>query len=352
MDFRSLKAVGLAAAGSLLMAAGAQAAPTADATVTIDGQGALYKEVKRPVNVTFNANITPGPGEVTLDPLMETKYSLPKDLAFVPDPKMPVCTQVNAGNSNFSGQTAKSLCPNSIVGDGVANILLAQQTSALITDPEITIFNGGRNSSGGGILGIHAYSASTNAGIFMTGAIRNGVLDVLIPRLTADSSTSTFTLSIPGSQGQDKGYAEATCSTGTYDTSAVFTLGKRDAAGNVSGQSVLNTTPTSQTCVGNKGRAQFKRLGVKGPKKVRNGRKAKFKVTITNRGTATARNVRVKAFGQGKGFKKARNVAAGRRTSVWVKTKVKGRKGSRAVVKFKATANGAKAVGKTRVRIK
>ena len=132
----------------------------------------------------------------------------------------------------------------------------------------------------------------------------------------------------------------------------MFTLGKRDAAGNVSGQSVLNTTPTSQTCVGNKGRAQFKRLGVKGPKKVRNGRKAKFKVTITNRGTATARNVRVKAFGQGKGFKKARNVAAGRRTSVWVKTKVKGRKDSRAIVKFKATDNGAKAIGKTRVRIK
>ena len=348
MKHRNLKAIGLALVGSLVMAAGASAAPTAATSVGIAGQGSLYKEVKKPVNLSLNADITPGAGDTTLLPLMEASFNLPTDLSFNPDPNMPVCTEVNAGNSNFSGATAISLCPNSIVGDGTANIMLAGQVAALITDPELTIFNGGVDSSGGGILAIHAYSASTNAGIFMTGAIQNGTLDVLIPRLTADSATSTFTLNIPGTQGQDKGYAEATCKTGTYTSSATLTLGNRSSGGVVSNETSLNTPAEDTTCTGLAGSAKLNKVVVSGPKKVKKGKKATYKVKITNNGTATAKGVRLKVSGKGVSAKSsARTVAAGKTKTV--KVKLKPKKTGKVKLTFKVTSKnaGGKSVKKT-----
>jgi len=339
MKHRNLKAIGLALVGSLVMAAGASAAPTAATSVGIAGQGSLYKEVKKPVNLSLNADITPGAGDTTLLPLMEASFNLPTDLSFNPDPNMPVCTEVNAGNSNFSGATAISLCPNSIVGDGTANIMLAGQVAALITDPELTIFNGGVDSSGGGVLAIHAYSASTNAGIFMSGAIQNGTLDVLIPRLTADSATSTFTLNIPGTQGQDKGYAEATCKTGTYTSSATLTLGNRSSGGVVSNETSLTTDPTTTDCVGLAGKAKLS-AKVKGPAKVKSGKKGTFKVTLKNTGTASAKSVKVKASGGGKGSASGGTIKPGTSKTVKVKVKVTGKKGKKVTVKFKTTASG------------
>lgn len=340
-------AAGVAAAVSL-SASVANAAPTANSAVPITGQGSLYKEVKKPVDISFTANITPGAGDTTLLPLMESKFTLPKDLAFVPDPKMPVCTEVNAGNSNFSGATAISLCPNSIVGDGTANIMLAGQVAALITDPELTIFNGGVDSSGGGVLAIHAYSASTNAGIFMSGAIQNGTLDVLIPRLTADSATSTFTLNIPGTQGQDKGYAEATCKTGTYTSSATLTLGNRSSGGVVSNETSLNTPAEDTTCTGLAGSAKLNKVVVSGPKKVKKGKKATYKVKITNNGTATAKGVRLKVSGKGVSFNTSAGTVAPAKTKT-VNVKLKAKKKGKVKLTFKVTTtnDGGKTVKKT-----
>ncbi len=348
MKHRNLKAIGLALVGSLVMAAGASAAPTAATSVGIAGQGSLYKEVKKPVNLSLNADITPGAGDTTLLPLMEASFNLPTDLSFNPDPNMPVCTEVNAGNSNFSGATAISLCPNSIVGDGTANIMLAGQVAALITDPELTIFNGGVDSSGGGVLAIHAYSASTNAGIFMSGAIQNGTLDVLIPRLTADSATSTFTLNIPGTQGQDKGYAEATCKTGTYTSSATLTLGNRSSGGVVSNETSLNTPAEDTTCTGLAGSAKLNKVVVSGPKKVKKGKKATYKVKITNNGTATAKGVRLKVSGKGVSFNTSAGTVAPAKTKT-VNVKLKAKKKGKVKLTFKVTTtnDGGKTVKKT-----
>lgn len=133
---------------------------------------------------------------------------------------------INDNNFNFPPEAAIQTCPNSVIGNGTATIILAGALNPPIlppiTDPKITIFNGGKNSNGGGVLLIHAYSASTNAAVHMTGSIINGNLNVAIPRLTADSATTTFTLNIPGDLGQTQPYAQASCSTGNYRTDATF----------------------------------------------------------------------------------------------------------------------------------
>ena len=343
-------AAGLVAAFALT-AGTATAAPTAASTVTITPQGKLYKDVKEPVNITFRAQITPGAGETTHDPLMNAKYTLTKDLAFVPRPSMPVCTQITDMNANFPPETAKAICPDSIVGDGTAELYFAQNVESLITDPVITIFNGGKTNSGEGILTIQAWSNTTNTGIFMTGQIKNGVLDVAIPRLPGDSAVPTFVLSIPGEIGLDKTYAEASCSTGSYSTTADFTLGKRSDANVVSDQSVIKTPLTKQTCKGLAGKPKFSKMKVKGPKAVKSGKKGTFKVTVTNKGTGSSKKGKVTASGGGKGKAKLPVIKPGKSKTVKVKVKVKGKKGKKTTLKFKATG-GASASGKLSVKVK
>ena len=124
MKHRNLKAIGLALVGSLVMAAGASAAPTAATSVGIAGQGSLYKEVKKPVNLSLNADITPGAGDTTLLPLMEASFNLPTDLSFNPDPNMPVCTEVNAGTVSYTHLRA-----HETVLDIVCRLLLEKTTN-------------------------------------------------------------------------------------------------------------------------------------------------------------------------------------------------------------------------------
>jgi len=343
-------AAGVAVA--LTMTAGAaNAATTATSTVTIDGQGSLYKQVKKPVNLTFTAKITPGAGATSLKPLMESKYHLPTDLAFVPSASMPPCTAVNEQNTSFPDTTARDLCKDSIIGDGTAKILLAGALAAPINDPVLTIFANGKASDGSGKLAIHAYSASTNQGIYMTGAIsKDGILDVAIPRLTADSATTDFTLNIPGQIGKDPTYAQASCSTGKYTSNADFTLGNRDAAGTVSNSETITTDPVTTDCNGLAGKAQFASLKIKAPKKVKNGKKGVFKVTVKNKGTATSKKGTVKASGAGKGKASLPAIKPGASKTIKVKAKVKGKKGKKVTVKFKASG-GASASGKAKVKV-
>ena len=336
-------------AGLLVLAGSASAANpnsvTANNTIT-PASGPLYKEVARPVNTVTSAVLTPGPGVTQVDGLMESKVTVTKELKFVPDPTMPDCTLSNA---NVPPDTAKSQCPDSIVGNGESLLYLAQQVLTPINDPVLTVFNGVPHN-GNPVLLIHGYSASTNAGIEFTSELSNGLMDVHIPRLTADSSSPTFSIRVPGEIGTDPDYAQATCKTGSYESSDTFTYGDRDASGTVSNTSELSTQPQTQACTGLDGKAKFAGLKIKAPKSAKSGRKATFQVTIKNTGTASAKNVKIAASGAGKGSLSVGTVKPETSKTVKVKAKVTGKKGRKVTVKFKATGT-ASATGKTKVKI-
>jgi CARDB len=338
-------AVGVAAALSLSTSMANAANPTADASVTIDPQGSLYKEVAKPVNISLTTNITPPAGGTTLLPLLVSDTLLPPQVEFVPDPNMPVCTAINAGNADFPPETARQQCPDSILGEGTSKLYLAQQVAAPITDPIQTIFNGG-----GGKIVIQAYSASTNHGIYLSGEIKNGHLTLAVPRLTADSAVYFSQLNIPGAIGQDKSFVQATCDTGSFTSSAAITLGKRDEAGTISNQLSLTSAPKTTSCTGLAGSAKFGNLKIKAPSKVKNGKKGSFKVTVTNKGTASSKKGTVKASGAGKGSASLPVIKPGAKKTVTVKAKVKGKKGKKVTVKFKASG-GASASGKAKVKV-
>lgn len=332
----------------------AQAAPSSTGDLDLVAQGATYKEAQRPVNLTLDVNIIPETGALTLKPLVNVLLKFPAGLDLVADPKKTkVCSTSEFGpeNANVPPDVVKGRCPNSILGDGTTDLFLAQSTSAPVHDAKLTIFNGGKDANGNTVTTIHGYSASLNQGIYMSGAIKNGTLSVDIPRLTADTSVSHFQLRIPGDIGQDPGYARAACPTGHWDATSTITLANRDEAGTESNREVLNPPAESnKPCTGLAGKAQLAGLKVKGPKKVKNGKKGAFKLTLKNTGTATAKNIKVKASGAGKGTKSAGSIAPGASKTVTVKAKVKGKKGKKVTVKFKASG-GASASGKAKVKI-
>ena len=74
------------------------------------------------------------------------------------------------------------------------------------------------------------------------------------------------------------------------------------------------------------------------------------KVTVKNTGTGVAKGVTVTATGGGKG--KGGNINPGASKTITVKTKVSGRKGGKATIKFTAKAGNVKATGKTKVSVK
>ena len=344
--------IGMTAMFSLSAAGVAGAAPSATSNTGVTPQGTIYKEVPKGVDLSLNVEVMPGPGETTLKPMINATTQLP-ELSFNPDPKMPVCTEITEANSNFPPATAISMCPNSVIGEGVSDLYLAQQVAALITDPVITVFNGGANNQGGGIMAIHAYSAFTNHGIFMSGELKNGELSVDIPRLTADSSVPSYTYDIPGVAGQTKDYVQATCKTGTWTTSAEITLGKRNEQGQVSDEEVLDTPEQNQACTGAAGKPKLKVTKVKAKGKVKANKKGTFKVTVKNSGTATAKKVKLTGKGAASGSSGVGNLAPGKTKTYTKKFKVKGKKGKKVTVKVQAKGSNSNAsTGKTKVKLK
>ena len=93
---------------SACVAGVASATPTATGSVNITPQDSLYKEVAKPVDATFVANITPAPGELKMNPLINSKYSGLGNLKFVPKSSMPVCTALNSTNFDFSEVEARA----------------------------------------------------------------------------------------------------------------------------------------------------------------------------------------------------------------------------------------------------
>ena len=95
------------------------------------------------------------------------------------------------------------------------------------------------------------------------------------------------------------------------------------------------TGPTDPT-----GSARLGKVSVKGPKRMRRGRKATYTVRIENSGTATATGVKVLASGRGVRFaRKAGTIAAGRVKAV--KLKLRPKKSGKVRLNFKVTSKNA-----------
>lgn len=358
---------------------GVGSATAADETITLSTSvvpngGKLYKEVRVPANMSLSVQVHTPASSGTINPLKRATMEFPTDLTYNPNNEVtPVCTdsQLNEQSNLAAGVAAiVAACPKSVIGTGTANIYLAKlnQPFAFITDPQLVIFNAGRDDDGNAQMKIYAYSGRTHYGILMHGSLTpKGIQDVFIPVLSADSATSEFTLSIPGPgievetgsgatqtvKGLDPNYARARCSTGTWTTRGTFTLGERSFPGgtDTSPSTIVEATPYTTACKGLAGHPRLAGAKAVGPKRLRRGARKVFKVKVRNKGTATAKVVKIKASGSGRGQKKAFKIQPGGTRWTRVPVRITGRKGSAARIVFRLVTKGSatKAVARGRI---
>lgn len=356
-------------AAFMLFGAAAQAADeTAISNLSMEPvSGKLFREVPRPVTWTVDVNIeAPYPGSPLVTPVKEIQASLPKEMSFNPDPKMPVCPDSAIGpgsNLSIAPESVIALCPDSVLGNGTAEHYLAGANGPngpTLTDAVVIVFNGGRTAGGLPTIKVYGYSKTAATGIYMVGVLKNGRLGVSIPVLPLDSATAAFHLSIPGREeshkerrGLDPNYVRATCANRVWKARVGFVLGTRGTAGNATGtESTIQAPPISVPCTGAAGRAQLSRPEVKGSASVKAGAMAVYRVMLKNSGTATARGLEVSASGKGaSGRAPAGTLAPGKSRSV--KLKVRFRKPGRSKIRFKvsgARINAVSAVRRVQVR--
>jgi len=333
-------------------------AETATASMEIIERGPLYRQSFKPVDVHLKVNVIPEPGATTISELANTKLNLPRDLTFSTQGTK-VCVndigQINPENANRPTAEVVAECPNSVVGEGTAVINVAGLLAAEISDPKLTVFNGGVDQAGDPILLVHAFSPTVvpgGYGIPLRGALKDGVLDVYVPPLAANSAVTEFTFDLPGSVGQDPSYSRAKCSSGTWVGDAVLTLHDFDLnTGIYINETQVQTEDSVQTCTGLPGKARFGSVKVKGPKSVKKGKKGTYKVTVKNTGTAIAKGVKIAASGKGaSGKASGGNIAPG--ASKTISVKVKFSKKGRFKVKLRASAKGVAAnVGRIAIAV-
>ncbi len=341
-------------AAMLVILAGAGSAQASGETSTYDfsmlpQSGKLSKAQLRPVNWRVEVEIkAPFPQNPTVQPLKEIRANFPDEMTFNPDPKMPVCPDSKIGpdqNLSFEPNTIIQRCPDSVLGNGKAFLYLSRVNSAEgpnLKDAVLVAFNGGRNSQGLPKLKIYGYSDGVQTGIYMEGVLKDSRLTVPIPVLAFDSAVGYFDLNIPGTnnavanrRGLDKDYVRTTCANSPWRGDTEFTLGTRDTAGNpTSPDSILKPPPLEVPCSGAGGSAKFSKVKVKGPGRVKKGRKGTFKVRLTNLGRSKATGLKVIARGRGaRGAARAGKLGPGK--SKTVKVKVKFRKRGTSKVRFK-----------------
>ena len=365
----------LACVPALVGVVGAGPASAADETinlrtVVVPAHGKVFKRRSVPAKMQLSATVNTPASSLKVNPLKRAIIQFPKGLTFHPNNrKTPVCSdKALSETSNLAAGPAGivELCPKSVIGTGTAKIYLAKvhEDSALVSDPQLVIFNAGVAKGGLAKMKIYAYSRTTNVGILMHGTVsKKGIINVFIPVLSNDSAVKYFQLNIPGGQldredinvhvhGLDPNYVQAKCASSPLKTNAVFELGERSyPSGTPTGPTTTVTSPqTTQDCVGKAGTPKLGFNKVNGPSAVKNGKTGSYKVTIKNPGTATVKNVVVTNNRGGK--TKAGNIAPGKTKTVSVKAKIKGKKGKKVAVKFTAKAGNVKASTTKQVKVK
>jgi len=354
---------------SVLVASLALTAPAnaSDESVTIETpltpKGSLYKELRVPVNAKLAATISVPSTATRVNPIKRSIFKFSTDMTYNPNNSVtPVCPDSKVGpETNLSLGTAAvyHLCPKSVIGTGTSNLYLAKLRAAPLTDPQLIIFNGGRDGNGNPKLKIYGFSKQTSSGILMQGVLtKRGVQDIPVPVLSSDSAVSSFVFNIPGSgmtiedgtapggqrviRGLDPNYVRAKCSTGTWTSNGEFAMGERDVATgqDTSPETMIYAPSFSQPCRGLAGRPRLGHVSAKGPKRMTRGRRGGFVVKVYNGGTATARSVRLSVSGGARGSAAGGNIAPRAWKTIRVKARATGRKGSRSRLVFKVTAKG------------
>jgi len=351
-------------AAALLLPAGHAAASGESIQLSMQAEpnaGPLFREVPRPVDASLSVEVVPSPSSPTVTPLKVSNVTFPADMSFHPDPKVtPVCPPSKVGpDTNLAQGTAAvvALCPRSVIGTGSSTIYLAQAKAIKLNDPQLVIFNAGRDGHGRPKITIYGFSRSVSSGLLMNGVLaENGELKILVGVLAASSSVADFTLGIPGEplivpddsapggertiKGLDPTYLEAKCSTGTWNATGEFVLGNRDGSTGepIGEETLLHSNPFTLACSGRKGTPKISLSNARGPRRVKSGTRGTFTVTVANRGTAAAKKVDVRSSGGA--HASISRLAPGTSRKLKLKVPVNGRTGQRKRVIFKSFAGG------------
>jgi hypothetical protein len=268
--------IGLACLPALFALANAGTASAAGEAISVKTavtplHGKIFKHRRVPARMRLSMQLHTPASSPKVIPLKRAVIRFPRDLTFKPNNRRtPVCTDKRLSeSSNLSAGVAATVkqCPRSVIGTGTAKIYLAKvnKPTALVSDPQLVMFNAGKNKKGNAKLKIYAYSKTTNVGILMRGALnRKSVINVAVPVLSNDSATANFVLAIPGSgikadgrkiKGRDPKYARIRCSAGKWVTRGTFTLGERTyPSGTPIGPStVVKAAPYAKRCHGARG---------------------------------------------------------------------------------------------------
>jgi bacillolysin len=124
--------------------------------------------------------------------------------------------------------------------------------------------------------------------------------------------------------------------TGLTDGPHTASFRAEDAAGNQDPSPATRTFTVDTTVY----KAKIKKVKVKGPAKVKKGKKAIYKVKITNSGNAKATGVRLKVKGRGVSFNTSVGKIAAKKTRA-VKVKLKAKKPGKVKLTFKVTSKNA-----------
>lgn len=314
---RLLTVVGIASVVAILPSMQARASePGEVAFSTLEMSpigGKLYREARVPVEWRVQAEISaPFPEVPKVRPIKTITAAFPSEMAFAPAPDLPICPdRILSPSASSLGVPAAEMirkCPLALIGNGRAKLYLAANNSASgpqLENTELVIFYGGRSASGTARLKVYGFDPEVNAGVYMEGTWTDNVLEVSIPKLPFGTSTGFFELAIPGRNngfpsrvGRDPGFVRANCPNGFWAGTSEFLLGDRLDSGEPSGEEALVRAPDFRSdCVGLDGKAALRLTTPGGSKPV--GRRASLSVLVTNPGTATARDIRLRVSGKG-----------------------------------------------------
>jgi hypothetical protein len=350
---------------SILLSLGlASTARAADEQATVGLQvepvGTLYQEAFRPARWELSTLISTS--TPTIYPLRVADIGMGPNVRFNPDPDMPVCPDSEVGpDVNLSAPVATIVarCPQSVLGNGTALFQLAGVNAPNYQLPGyMVIFNGGRDAQGHPQIKIYAYSYATGVAIYTTSALIDGQLSFAVPRLSYDSAVTSMNLSIPGEEipitdpaappgltvpaGQDPNYAQARCPGDSWALSGQFLLGNRDSAGQPVPPETTISAEDSLACQGQAGQGKISKPQASGPGKMKVGASGKFQIKISNKGTATAKSLRIKVSGPKVAISKSVG-SLGLNQSKTVTIKVKARMAGKQSWKFQVlSSNSAK----------
>lgn len=337
--------------------------------------GKLYRELPVPVNSRLEVNVAVPETQSTVLPMKRATIKFDTDMTYNPRNRVtPACPDSKIGqNTNLGLGVALvvDLCPRSVIGTGSAIIYLAKQKTAVLSDPQMVIFNAGRDRHGNPKLKIYGYSKGTGAGLLMEGSLtRRGIQDVPIGVLSYDSGVGNFVFDLPGNgmpvedvnspggirmvRGLDRRYVQARCSDNLWTTGGDFILGERDPAtgADIGPDTLVSAAAFNDPCRGIKGRARLSRVSLKGWKSGKRHRRITYRVRVANRGTATARRVRIMVSGAARGRFKRANIAPRTSRTMVVRPRITAAAGRRARVVLKVRASKTQVRFSTRVRVR